>query len=58
MKPMGRPKSENPKATQVSVRLDEDGMKKLKENAERYGETYAQSLRRGIETLNKAIKKD
>lgn len=57
MSPMGRPKSDNPKATQVSVRLDAEAMEKLKENAEHYGETYAQSLRRGIETLNKAIKK-
>jgi uncharacterized protein (DUF4415 family) len=54
---MGRPKSENPKATQVSVRLDAETMQKLKENAEQYSETYAQSLRRGIEMLNKAIKK-
>nr|DAD80661.1 MAG TPA: HicB family [Siphoviridae sp. ctS1E53] len=57
MCPMGRPKSENPKATQVSVRLDAETMQKLKENAEQYSETYAQSLRRGIEMLNKAIKK-
>lgn len=57
MCPMGRPKSENPKATQVSARLDAETMQKLKENAEHYSETYAQSLRRGIETLNKAIKK-
>jgi len=57
MCPMGRPKSENPKATQVSVRLDTETMQKLKENAEQYSETYAQSLRRGIEMLNKAIKK-
>ncbi len=57
MCPMGRPKSENPKATQVSVRLDAETMQKLKENAEQYSETYAQSLRRGIEMLNKVIKK-
>lgn len=57
MCPMGRPKSDNPKATQISVRLDTEAMKKLKENAEYYNETNAQSLRRGIEVLNKTIKK-
>ncbi len=57
MCPMGRPKSDNPKATQISVRLDAETMKKLKENAEYYSETHAQSLRRGIEVLNKSIKK-
>lgn len=57
MCPMGRPKSDNSKATQISVRLDAEAMKKLKENAEYYNETHAQSLRRGIEVLNKTIKK-
>ena len=57
MCPMGRPKSDNPKARQISVRLDTEAMKKLKENAEYYNETHAQSLRRGIEVLNKTIKK-
>lgn len=57
MCPMGRPKSDNPKATQISVRLDAETIKKLKENAEYYNETHAQSLRRGIEVLNKIIKK-
>lgn len=56
MSPMGRPKSENPKATQIGVRLDDETLKKLDENAEFYGETRVDSLRRGIELLNKKIK--
>lgn len=56
MSPMGRPKSENPKATQIGVRLDDETLKKLDENAEFYGETRVASLRRGIELLNKKIK--
>ena len=55
--PMGRPKSDNPKATQLGVRLDEETLRKLDENAEFYNETRAESLRRGIEEVNKGIKK-
>lgn len=54
---MGRPKSENPKATQLSVRLDAETLKKLDENAAYYNESRVDSLRRGIEEVNKAIKK-
>ena len=54
---MGRPKSENPKSTQLGVRLDEQALKKLDENAEYFHETRAESLRRGIEEVNKGIKK-
>ena len=54
---MGRPKSDNPKGTQISVRLTDDELKKLDENASAYNETRVQSLRRGIEEVNKGIKK-
>lgn len=54
---MGRPKSDNPKATQLAVRLDAETLRKLDENAAYYGETRVESLRRGIETVNKGIKK-
>lgn len=54
---MGRPKSDNPKATQIGVRLDAETLKKLDENAAFYEETRVASLRRGIELVNQAIKK-
>lgn len=54
---MGRPKSDNPKATQIGVRLDEEMLKKLDENAAFFEETRVASLRRGIELVNQAIKK-
>ena len=54
---MGRPKSDNPKSTQLGVRLDEETLRKLDENAKHYGETRTESLRRGIEEVNKGIKK-
>lgn len=57
LKPMGRPKIENPKATQLGVRLDADTLRKLDENAAFYNETRTESLRRGIEVINKEIKK-
>jgi hypothetical protein len=56
--PMGRPKSENPKSVQLAVRLDEETLKKLDENARYFNETRVDSLRRGIEEVNKAINKD
>jgi len=56
-KAMGRPKSENPKTTQLGVRLDAESLQKLDENASYYHETRTESLRRGIEAVNRAIKK-
>lgn len=56
-KPMGRPKIDNPKATQLGVRLDEETLKKLDENARYFNETRTESLRRGIDVINQAIKK-
>lgn len=53
---MGRPKSDKPKATQIGVRLDDETLKKLDENAAYYNETRVSSLRRGIELVNQGIK--
>lgn len=54
---MGRPKSENPKATQITVRLDADTLKKLDESAEYHKVTRVQIIRRGIEKVFSEIKK-
>jgi predicted transcriptional regulator len=54
---MGRPKSDNPKATQLTVRLDDETLAKLDENAKHHQESRAASLRRGIELINQAIEK-
>lgn len=53
---MGRPKIENPKRTQLGVRLNEEELKMLDENALFFNETRTESLRRGIEEVNRAIK--
>lgn len=47
----GRPKSENPKATQIAVRLDEDTLKKLDLVAEKNSETRVQTIRNGIKRI-------
>lgn len=57
MAKMGRPKVDNPKAEQLTVRLDSDTVKMLEENAEHFQETKVESIRRGIREVNKAIKK-
>lgn len=58
MKPrMGRPKSDNPKSTQLSVRLDDETVRKLDEVAKANSETRVQTLRRGIEKLYSELKK-
>lgn len=54
---MGRPKSDNPKSVQLAVRLDAETLRKLDENAAHYNETRVEALRRGIEEVNKGIKK-
>lgn len=57
LSPMGRPKSENPKSTQLAVRLDKETLEKLDECAEAYQETRVQVIRRGIEKLFSELKK-
>jgi hypothetical protein len=58
VKPMGRPKIDNPKNKQYMVRIDKDDQQLLKENCEYYKETSAESLRRGIREVNEGIKID
>ena len=53
----GRPKIDHPKDERITIRLDEVTMRKLLENVEFYGESKADSIRRGIEEINKGIKK-
>ena len=45
----GRPKAENPKTTQLSVRLDKETLEKLDEVSKVYSETRVDSIRRGID---------
>lgn len=52
----GRPKSENPKSTQLAVRLDEETLEKLDEVAKVNSETRVQTIRRGIEKLYSELK--
>lgn len=54
---MGRPKVDNPRGTQVTARLTDEELRKLDENARHFKETRAQAIRRGIEEVNKGIKK-
>jgi len=55
---MGRPKIDNPKSTQLAVRLDEEMLEKLDESAEYFNETRVQVIRRGIEGIYSGIKKE
>lgn len=57
MKKIGRPKSDNPKSTQISIRLDNETVDKLDEVANVNSETRVQTVRRGIEELHNKIKK-
>jgi len=52
----GRPKADNPKTERVTVRLDDDTLKKLDENASHFQEDRSQAIRRGIVVVNKGIK--
>ncbi|MDO5299956.1 MAG: hypothetical protein Q4F18_11050 [Clostridia bacterium] len=53
----GRPKSKNPMSARITIRMDADVAQKLQENMDHYHENAAQSIRRGIEEINKGIKK-
>lgn len=54
---MGRPKSDNPKGTQLGVRLDAESLAKLDMVAKANSVTRAEALRRGIEIQYEHIKK-
>ena len=53
----GRPKIENPKSTQLAVRLDDEMLEKLDKVASANSETRVQTIRRGIEKLYSELKK-
>lgn len=51
MSQMGRPKSDNPKFKQVTVRLDKEHSDILKEYCEKEKVKKAEAIRRGIRKL-------
>lgn len=53
----GRPKSKNPKSTQLAVRLDEETLGKLDAVASANSETRVETIRRGINRLYSELKK-
>lgn len=53
----GRPKSDNPKDTQLAVRLDDETLKQLDEVATKNSETRVQTIRRGIKVLHSELVK-
>lgn len=57
MAKMGRPKSDNPKAKQLTVRLDNDTLEKLDKSAKILRETRVQVIRKGIEKIFSELKK-
>lgn len=52
----GRPKAENPKSTQIAVRLDNKTLDKLDFVARANSETRVETIRRGINTLYSELK--
>lgn len=57
MSQMGRPKIDNPKATQITVRMDAETLKRLDFCAEHYGVKRVDVIRAGIDKLFSDIKK-
>ena len=51
MSPVGRPKSENPKQTRFSIRLDTETEKKLEEYCRKRNVSKGEAIRRGIELI-------
>ena len=54
---MGRPKAENPKSKQLTVRLDNETFEKLEESAKSLNTTRVDVIRQGIEKVFSEIKK-
>ena len=57
MTKMWRPKSENPRITQISVRLNDEDIKQLDVVASEYKTTRVEVIRKGIRKLFETIKK-
>lgn len=53
---MGRPKTENPKQTQVTARMDAETIRKLNHCMERLNLSKAEVLRRGVEQVYAGLK--
>ncbi len=53
----GRPKSNNPKSTQLAVRFDKETLWKLDEVSRKNSDTRVETIRKGIEKLYSEIKK-
>jgi len=51
MSPAGRPKSENPKHSRFSIRLDAETEKRLEVYCEQHKITKGEAIRRGIHLL-------
>lgn len=51
MSQMGRPKSDNPKSTQVTVRLDKKDLKILDDYCQKENLDRAEAVRQGIRKL-------
>lgn len=47
----GRPKAENPKSTDIKVRIDDETSRKLDEYCMAHSITRAEAIRRGIHLL-------
>ena len=55
-KPIGRPKSDNPKDERITVRIDNEMSKTLKSYCEQEKVEKAEAVRRGINKLKSDIK--
>jgi hypothetical protein len=51
MSPVGRPKSNNPKSSRFSIRLDRETENKLKIYCDKHNITKGEAVRRGIHLL-------
>lgn len=52
---MGRPLSDNPKAKQITIRLDEEGNQLLEQCCEKTNQTKSQVLRKGLDLYSQQI---
>lgn len=50
-KPMGRPKAENPKSVQLTIRLDVEANNKLQTYCDNHGISRGEAIRQSIEVL-------
>lgn len=58
MKPIGRPKSENPRKKRLEIKLTEDELCKINDTSKKYCQSRTNTILHGIDLVIQELKKN